>query len=52
VAGLQNLEGILKWAPAADAPLAGIDLLQQSEHSYDLFEQWAVVCSSHRNRAG
>jgi hypothetical protein len=37
VAGLPNLEGILKWAPAADIPFAGLDLLQQDEYSYDLF---------------
>jgi hypothetical protein len=28
VAGLRNLEAILKWAPAAGVPLVGIDLLQ------------------------
>jgi hypothetical protein len=32
VAGLRNLEAILKWAPSA-----GIDLVQQDEYSYDLF---------------
>ena len=37
VAGLRNLEAILKWAPAAGVPLAGLDLLQQDEYSYDLF---------------
>jgi hypothetical protein len=37
VARLRNLEGILKWAPAAGVPLAGIDLVQQDEYSYDLF---------------
>jgi len=37
VAALRNLEGILKWAPAAGVPLAGIDLVQQDEYSYDLF---------------
>ena len=37
VAGLRNLEAILKWAPAAGVPLAGIDLVQQDEYSYDLF---------------
>ena len=37
VAGLRNLEAILKWAPAAGIPLAGIDLVQQDEYSYDLF---------------
>jgi hypothetical protein len=37
VAGLRNLEAILKWAPAAGIPLAGLDLLQQDEYSYDLF---------------
>jgi hypothetical protein len=36
--GLRNLEGILKWAPAARVPLAEIDLVQQDEYSYDLFE--------------
>jgi hypothetical protein len=37
VSALRNLEGILKWAPAAGVPLAGIDLLQQDEYCYDLF---------------
>jgi hypothetical protein len=37
VAGLRNLEAILKWAPGADVPLAGIDLVQQDEYSYDLY---------------
>jgi hypothetical protein len=37
VAKLRNLEAILKWAPAAGIPLAGIDLVQQDEYSYDLF---------------
>jgi hypothetical protein len=37
VARLRNLEAILKWAPAAGIPLAGIDLVQQDEYSYDLF---------------
>jgi hypothetical protein len=37
VTPLPNLEGILKWAPAAGVPLAGLDLLQQDEYSYDLF---------------
>lgn len=37
VARLRNLEAILKWAPAAGIPLAGIDLLQQDEYCYDLF---------------
>jgi hypothetical protein len=41
VAGLRNLEAILGWAPAAGVPLAGIDLLQQDEYCYDLFETWA-----------
>ena len=36
VARLRNLEGILKWAPEAGIPLAGIDLIQQDEYSYDL----------------
>lgn len=36
VAGLRNLEAILKWAPAAGIPFADIDLLQQDEYSYDL----------------
>lgn len=36
VAKLRNLEAILKWAPGAGVPLAGIDLLQQDEYSYDL----------------
>ena len=37
VARLRNLEGILQWAPAAGIPLAGLDLVQQDEYSYDLF---------------
>jgi hypothetical protein len=37
VAGLRNLEGILKWAPGAGIEFAGIDLVQQDEYSYDLF---------------
>jgi hypothetical protein len=37
VARLRNLEGILRWAPGAGIPLAGIDLVQQDEYSYDLF---------------
>lgn len=34
---LQNLEAILKWAPGAGIPFAGIDLVQQDEYSYDLY---------------
>jgi hypothetical protein len=37
VATLRNLEAILKWAPTAGIALAGIDLVQQDEYSYDLF---------------
>jgi hypothetical protein len=37
VSALRNLEGILRWAPGAGIPLAGIDLVQQDEYSYDLF---------------
>ena len=37
VSALRNLEGILRWAPGAGIPLAGIDLLQQDEYCYDLF---------------
>jgi len=37
VAGLRNLEAILKWAPGAGIAFAGIDLVQQDEYSYDLF---------------
>ena len=37
VAKLRNLEAILKWTPGAGIPLAGIDLVQQDEYSYDLF---------------
>ena len=37
VATQRNLEAILKWAPGAGIPLAGIDLVQQDEYSYDLF---------------
>ena len=36
VTRLRNLGGILKWAPEAGIPLAGIDLVQQDEYSYDL----------------
>jgi hypothetical protein len=36
VAPLKNLEAILKWAPGAGVALAGIDLVQQDEYSYDL----------------
>jgi hypothetical protein len=36
VASLRNLEAILKWAPGAGIPFAGIDLVQQDEYSYDL----------------
>ncbi len=36
VARLRNLEAILKWAPRAGIALAGIDLVQQDEYSYDL----------------
>jgi hypothetical protein len=48
VAGLRNLEAILKWAPAAGIPLADIDLIQQDEYSYDLFlplpdSRWIVL---------
>ncbi|MBX9625264.1 MAG: hypothetical protein K2X82_15765 [Gemmataceae bacterium] len=35
VAGLRNLEGILRWAPSAGVSLAGLDLVQQDEYSYD-----------------
>jgi hypothetical protein len=37
VAGLKNLEAILKWAPGAGIPFSGIDLVQQDEYSYDLY---------------
>jgi hypothetical protein len=37
VAGLRNLEAILRWAPAAGIDFARIDLVQQDEYSYDLF---------------
>jgi len=37
VAGLPNLEAILKWAPGAGIDFSGIDLVQQDEYSYDLF---------------
>lgn len=37
VAGLPNLEAILRWAPGAGVAFAGIDLVQQDEYSYDLF---------------
>lgn len=47
VARLRNLEGILRWAPAAGIPLAELDLVQQDEYSYDLFlplpdSRWVV----------
>jgi hypothetical protein len=37
VAGLRNLEGILRWAPTVGVEMAGVDLVQQDEYSYDLF---------------
>jgi len=37
VAGMPNLEAILKWAPGAGIAFSGIDLVQQDEYSYDLF---------------
>lgn len=37
VAKLRNLEAILKWAPGYGISLAGVDLVQQDEYSYDLF---------------
>jgi hypothetical protein len=37
VTPLRNLEAILKWAPGAGIPFAGIDLVQQDEYSYDLY---------------
>jgi hypothetical protein len=37
VAGLRHLEAILKWAPGAGIPLAGVDLVQQDEYCYDLY---------------
>jgi hypothetical protein len=37
IAGLRNLEAILKWAPGAGIAFRGIDLIQQDEYSYDLF---------------
>lgn len=35
VARLRNVEGILKWAPGYGVALAGLDLVQQDEYSYD-----------------
>jgi hypothetical protein len=35
VGRLRNLEGILKWSPGAGVSLAGLDLVQQDEYSYD-----------------
>ena len=35
LARLPNLNAILKWAPTAGVPLAGMDLLQQDEYSHD-----------------
>jgi hypothetical protein len=51
VAGLRNLEAILKWAPGAGVAFAGIDLVQQDEYSYDLFlplpdSRWLVFAVS------
>jgi len=37
VAKLRNLEAVLKWAPGAGVSLAGLDMVQQDEYSYDLF---------------
>jgi hypothetical protein len=51
VGGLRNLEAILKWAPGAGVLLAGIDLVQQDEYSYDLLlplpdSRWLVFSVS------
>jgi hypothetical protein len=35
LARLPNLRAILKWAPTAGVPLAGMDLLQQDEYNHD-----------------
>lgn len=35
VARLRNVEGILTWAPGYGVSLAGLDLVQQDEYSYD-----------------
>jgi hypothetical protein len=37
VAGLKNLEAILRWAPGYGIDFAGIDLVQQDEYSHDLY---------------
>jgi hypothetical protein len=47
ISPLRNLEGILRWAPEAGIPLAGVDLVQQDEYSYDLFlplpdQRWLI----------
>lgn len=36
VAGLRNLEAVLKWLPTAGIAFADADGLQQDEYSYDL----------------
>ena len=36
VAGLPNLEAIVKWARGVGVAFSGIDLVQQDEYSYDL----------------
>ena len=51
IAPLRNLEAILKWAPGAGIPFAGIDLVQQDEYSYDLYlplpdSRWLVYAVS------
>ena len=33
--GVANLEGVLKWVPRVGLSLAGVDLVQQDEFSYD-----------------
>jgi hypothetical protein len=51
VAGLRNLEAILKWATATGVPFADLDLIQQDEYSYDFFvpvpgARWLVFAVS------
>lgn len=51
IAGLRNLESILKWATAAGVPFADLDLIQQDEYSYDFFvplpdARWLVFAIS------
>lgn len=48
VAGVRNLEGVLRWAPGAGVPVSAWDLVQQDEYGYDLYlplpdARWLVI---------